>query len=180
MTPLFLLVVSLHHLPFFVHHMDKVEFNEGGDRDKLGRGAIWKGELDYCGHQNHVYSARRFSEDITSEWIDIARRVDHAHDYFWRVASQSVNLASINMTKLRYSPVPIPPQSEQYRILDEIDKHATIIEEIIKEVQVNIIRAERLRQSILKTAFSGQLVPQDPNDEPASVLLERIRAEREK
>jgi type I restriction enzyme, S subunit len=155
-------------------------FNEGGDRDKLGRGAIWQGELEYCGHQNHVYSARRFSNEIAAEWIDIARRVDHARDYFWRVASQSVNLASINMTKLRYLPVPISPRSEQYRILDEIDKHASIIEEIINEVQTNLIRAERLRQSILKEAFAGRLVPQDPSDEPASELLARIHAEREK
>ena len=45
-------------------------------------------------------------------------------------------------------------------------------------IRTNLRRAARLRQSILEKAFRGELVPQDPNDEPASVLLERIRAER--
>ena len=55
-----------------------------------------------------------------------------------------------------------------------------MIEELEVTVDANLKRAERLRQSILKRAFEGKLVPQHPNDEPASVLLERIRAEREK
>ncbi len=69
--------------------------------------------------------------------------------------------------------------AEQNRIVAEVERRLSVIQQTETTVETNLKRVERLRQSILKQAFSGQLVPQDPNDEPASVLLERIRAERE-
>jgi len=74
---------------------------------------------------------------------------------------------------------PLPPLAEQYRIVAEVERRLSVIEELDAQIGANLKRAERLRQSILKRAFEGKLVPQDPNDEPASILLERIRAERE-
>ena len=74
--------------------------------------------------------------------------------------------------------IPLPPLAEQRRIVAEVERRLSVIQQIEAAVEANLSRAERLRQSILKQAFSGKLVPQDPNDEPASVLLERIRAER--
>ena len=75
-------------------------------------------------------------------------------------------------------PIPLPPLPEQHRIVAEVERHLSVIQKTEAVVDASLKRAERLRQSILKQAFSGQLVPQDPDDEPASVLLERIRAER--
>ena len=77
------------------------------------------------------------------------------------------------------TPVPLPPLAEQRRIVAEVERRLSVIQQAEAAVEANLTRAERLRQSILKQAFSGKLVPQDPNDEPASMLLERIRAERE-
>ena len=75
--------------------------------------------------------------------------------------------------------VALPPLAEQRRIVAEVERRLSVIQQTEAAVEANLTRAERLRQGILKQAFSGKLVPQDPNDEPASVLLERIRAERE-
>ena len=85
----------------------------------------------------------------------------------------------ISLADLREYCVPIPPLAEQHRIVAEVDRRLSVIQQAEAAVEANLARADRLRQSILKQAFSGQLVSQDPNDEPASVLLERIRAERE-
>jgi type I restriction enzyme, S subunit len=75
--------------------------------------------------------------------------------------------------------IPLPPLTEQRRIVAEVERRLSVVAEVEAAVAANLKRAERLRQSILKRAFEGKLVPQNPSDEPASVLLERIRRERE-
>jgi len=85
----------------------------------------------------------------------------------------------INTRQLLNLPVPLPPRDEQDRIVTEVERIVSVAhhsEEIAEQI---LVRTSRLRQSILKWAFEGKLVDQDPNDEPASVLLERIKAERE-
>ena len=86
---------------------------------------------------------------------------------------------NLNLGLVRQIAIPLPPLAEQRRIVTEVDRRLSVIQQAEAAVETNLARADRLRQSILKQAFSGQLVPQDPSDEPASVLLERIRAERE-
>ena len=85
----------------------------------------------------------------------------------------------LNLGEIKSIALPLPPLAEQYRIVAEGERRLSVIVELEAIVSANLKRAERLHQSILKRAFEGKLVPQDPNDEPASVLLERIRADRE-
>ena len=75
--------------------------------------------------------------------------------------------------------VPIPSLTEQEQIVSELERYLSVADSAEATLDAELKRAERLRQSILKHAFSGKLVPQDPNDEPASVLLEKIREEKE-
>lgn len=84
----------------------------------------------------------------------------------------------LSFDQLKMTPVCLPPISEQHRIVAEVECRLSVIDELEGVVEVNLKRAVRLRQAVLKRAFEGKLVPQDPNDEPASVLLEGIRRER--
>ena len=155
-----------------------VLFTEGGDRDKLGRGWVWKGEIDGCIHQNHVFRSRLMLSEMQPEFVSWWGN-SFGQTFFEQTGKQTTNLASINLAVLSSFPVPLPPLAEQRRVIAEVERRLSVIQQAEAAVEANVARAERLRQSILKQAFSGKLVPQDPDDEPASMLLERIRAERE-
>ena len=86
---------------------------------------------------------------------------------------------AITGNQLKTFQIPLPPLTEQEEIVSELERHLSVADEIEATIGTELARAGRLRQSILKDAFSGKLVPQDPNDEPASVLLEKIRDEKE-
>jgi type I restriction enzyme S subunit len=82
------------------------------------------------------------------------------------------------MKMLRMFPVPLGPADEQRALLTQLELQIEQIDRQVQAVALALKQSTAQRQNILRAAFAGQLVPQDPNDEPASVLLERIRAER--
>jgi type I restriction enzyme S subunit len=84
----------------------------------------------------------------------------------------------LNQTILSAISFPLPSIEEQRQIVDAIDAKFSIVDQLDQTITTSLQQAEALRQSILKKAFSGQLVPQDPHDEPASALLARIKTER--
>ena len=154
-----------------------VLFNEGGDRDKLGRGWVWEGQVPGCIHQNHVFRSRLaggMQPKLVSWWGNTFGK-----GWFEAHGKQTTNLASLNMTTLKSFPIPVGPASEQERIVAAVEYHFSFIDACERTVDAGLVRSAAMRRSILKAAFEGRLVPQDPWDEPASVLLDRIQVERD-
>jgi type I restriction enzyme S subunit len=98
----------------------------------------------------------------------------------WALSRAKTTAGQVNLTLelCRDLPLPVAPETEQREIAAAVDAAITLSENASVAIDVASARAASLRQAILKKAFEGKLVPQDPNDEPASVLLERIRAAR--
>jgi type I restriction enzyme S subunit len=154
-------------------------FNEGGDRDKLGRGWIWEGQIEPCITQNHVFrSSPYFASEYHSKFISHWGNT-FGKNYFEKGGKQTTNLASINKSVLSMFPIPLPSMEEQEVVIKTLDDSMSLIESLESEVESSLAKSETLRQSILKKAFSGELVPQDPNDEPASALLARIQTDKD-
>ncbi len=105
---------------------------------------------------------------------------DHILSRATRLAKATAGQYNLTLEICRNLPLPLPPLAEQEQIVALVEEQLSIISQLETTIETNLKRAERERQSILREAFAGRLVPQDPADEPASVLLERIREERER
>jgi type I restriction enzyme S subunit len=117
----------------------------------------------------------RNGDTQTIRFLDIFFRAsrEELERYAPATAQKNINLATLE--RLR---VPLPPADELVRIVAQVESRLSIIDDAESTINNNLKRAELMRQSILRKAFTGQLVPQDPEDEPAVALLERIREER--
>jgi len=98
----------------------------------------------------------------------------------FKLVSHGGTMEILNLHTIKSLAYPVAPINEQREIVSEISRRLSITDATEKNLDHALARAARLRQAILKRAFEGRLVPQDPNDEPASALLERIRAGRDK
>jgi type I restriction enzyme S subunit len=154
-----------------------VLLNEGGDRDKLGRGWIWEGQIADCVHQNHVFRAR-----IRDNVLHPRLLAWHANGFGQRWCEvngkQSVNLASISLSKIKLLPVPIPPRDDQERLVNEIEARTADLDAAVNAAEKSFAQAGQLRRAVLKHAVDGRLDTQLASDEPASSLMDQVQHER--
>ncbi|MCY3692400.1 MAG: restriction endonuclease subunit S, partial [Chloroflexi bacterium] len=153
-------------------------FNRTNSPELVGKSAVYKESHPSACFASYLIRVA-FPEACLPDYVCFFINSQHGRAYIAQVRSQQVGQANVNGTKLAAIPIPLPPLAEQWRIVAEVERQLSVMQQAEATVDASLARAERLRQSILKQAFSGKLVPQDPGDEPASALLERIRAERE-
>ena len=154
-----------------------VLLNEGQSPELLGRPAIYRGEPPEVAFTNSLI---RFvpGPGVTSEWaLLVFRRHMHARR-FMRESRITTNIAHLALGRFRTVEFPIPPLDTQHELVTSTRAALSSIDQAVIQIQSARARANGIRRAVLAAAFSGELAPQDPNNEPASVLLERIAASR--
>jgi len=127
---------------------------------------------------NQAIAIFRALEGVLPEFICVYLLSPFAQHWLQLRSKTTAGQTNLTLEVCRSLPIPLPPKSEQHELVKLTEAGVGSIYEQINAIQISLKQSTAQRQNILRAAFSGQLVPQDPNDEPASVLLERIRAER--
>ena len=138
-----------------------VLLTEGGDADKLGRGAVWNAEIEPCLHQNHIFVARPF-ECIRPLFLSLYAGSSRGKSYFLNCSKQTTNLASMNSTQLKGLPVPIPLLDEQDAILERIGA----VDDRLKQEEDSVGHLRELKSALMSVLLTGELrVTPDPEAE---------------
>lgn len=155
-----------------------VLFNRTNSPEWVGKTAIYKGEQPaiFAGYLIRINSKEN---SLDPNYLNYFLNSQIAKNHGNKVKSFGVNQSNINGTKLKQYPFPICGLDSQKAIVKEIESRLSVCDKIEETIESSLQQAEALRLSIIKKAFEGKLVPQDPNDEPAEKLLERIRALRQ-
>lgn len=133
-----------------------VLMNEGGDYDKVGRGAMWEGLVEECLHQNHVFAVRL--DDIEwAPWLAAVTRTSYAKFYFMNNSKQSTNLASINQTNVKEFPVVLPPASKRDALLDTLTAELKRIDDLTQHVKRELDVLAEFRSATITDAVLGRL-----------------------
>ena len=144
---------------------------EGGD---IGRSAIWNYDNEIR-IQNHIHRLRGYDS--------LSNRFYYYVLYLWkfqeRIGGHGIGLQGLSSKALHNIFVPLPPIREQFAIVEKLDLIFNYIKDLECQKDDFLLLVENIKSKILDLAIQGKLVPQNPDDEPASVLLDRIRAEKE-
>ena len=129
---------------------------EGGDRDKLGRGTIWYGEIPGCLHQNHVFAVQVNEKYMLTKFLDYLTASPVGREYFDLTAKKTTNLASTNSTTILQFSVPIPPLPEQEKIIAILDRNTATINEVIAEKETLMSDLESYKKSLIYEVVTGK------------------------
>ncbi|MCU4368297.1 restriction endonuclease subunit S [Acinetobacter courvalinii] len=176
---------DIHEIELFEGEIERYKLETGdllivegnGSITEIGRCAIWNGSIPNAVHQNHLIRARPIH--VLSQYLETWLNSSDGINYMAKLAVTTSGLYSLSVGKIAQIPVPIPPLNEQLFITTDL---ASKLEQQ-KQQLMNLEELQNLnklqKKNILSDAFTGKLIPQNPNDEPAQVLLGRIQQQRE-
>ena len=147
-----------------------------GSRDLIGRSAPVT-QVTGCSFASYLIRFRLNAAVVEGEYVSLMLSSSAWRRSLEGSAASSAGQYNLSLRTLEPMVVALPPPAEQRRIVAEVDRQLSFIEACERSVAVGLARASAFRRSVLKAAFEGRLVPQDPSDEPAAVLLERLRVE---
>jgi type I restriction enzyme S subunit len=164
---------------FWVTGGDLLIARGNGSLSLVGRMG-WVGETSASiAYPDTMIRLRVLDAVVAPSWINLVWNAHIVRSHIERRARTSAGIYKISQPDITSTPIPVPPAHEQRCIEELFAQHAETLHAVELALATGLKQSAAQRKNLLKAAFSGQLVPQDPNDEPASALLARIRAERE-
>lgn len=155
-----------------------VLFNRTNSPELVGKTAIYT-EATQAVFAGYLIRVNQIRDIVVSQYLNLFLNSHVAKQHGNAVKTDGVNQSNINGEKLNNYPFPFCSIAEQHKIVEILDEKLSVVDAYLSDIVTSLARSEALRQSILKRAFAGQLVSQNPDDESASVLLARIVKEKE-
>ena len=137
-------------------HSGDVLMTEGGDRDKLGRGCVWHGEIEPCLHQNHVFAVQTNETILLPEFLEYLTASDVGRSYFDVTAIKTTNLACTSSSKVLAFTIPLPPIEEQIEIVSFIKKRSLELNKLIMKKELLVQELERYKKSLIYEVVTGK------------------------
>lgn len=137
-------------------HSGDVLMTEGGDRDKLGRGCVWHGEIEPCLHQNHVFAVQTNDAVLLPEFLEYLTASDVGRSYFDVTAIKTTNLACTSSSKVLAFTIPLPPIEEQIEIVGFIKKRSLELNKLIMKKELLVQELERYKKSLIYEVVTGK------------------------
>ena len=157
--------VPVDHAPKYRLEAGDVLMTEGGDIDKLGRGAIWDGQIPDCLHQNHVFRIRPKLDKLEPSYYALVVESEIAKRYFSRVAKRTTNLASTNKAQVRAFRFPIPPTTSEQRQIVEVMRETKTLSRALWTKEAAL---RELKRSLAHDLLTGKVRVGDASGEVGS------------
>ncbi|MBD2122891.1 restriction endonuclease subunit S [Trichocoleus sp. FACHB-262] len=163
---------------FLVQEHDFLVARGNGSLALVGRGGLVRCEPDEVAYPDTLIRVRVNQEILTPKFLSLVWDSDIVREQVEASARTSAGIHKINQKSIESFVLPVPPIAEQQEIVERVEKLFALSDNIERRYRKARAYVDKLPQTILGKAFRGELVPQDPHNEPASILLERIQTER--